>query len=126
MKAAMPVLVSLAGLGVAVVGLWGVAAPAVLTRTLDRWRPLTALPLTVTVRILVGLVFLVAAPECRLPTFVRLVGLLELAGAVTLLALGAGRLARFVEWCVQGPASFVRYWCLSALALGTLLLYAGA
>jgi hypothetical protein len=56
---------------------------------------------------------------------VCLIGFLEFGGAVALLALGAGRLERFVDWWLQRPSSFVRYWCLGAFALGMVILYAG-
>lgn len=126
MDATVPVLVSLAGLAVAAIGLLGVAAPATLTRFLGNWRVLTRLPVTFTLRIVFGCVFVLAASDCRLPSLVRLVGFLEFGGAAALLVLGAVRLEGFVEWWLQRPASFVRYWCVAAFALGILLLYAGA
>lgn len=121
----MPVLVSLAGIAVAVIGLGGVAAPRTLTRILGDWRMLTGLPVTFTLRMVFGFVFVVAAPDCRLPSLVRLVGFVEFGGAAGLLVLGAGRLERFVRWWLQRPNSFVRSWCLAAVALGILLLCAG-
>ena len=57
---------------------------------------------------------------------VRLVGLLELAGAAILLALGSERLQRFVEWWLSRTPLFVRYWCVVALAFGVLIACAGA
>ena len=126
MEVAWPVLVSLVGVAVAGVGLLGVAAPTNLTRLLGNWRVVTKLPVTLALRIVFGALFVSAAPECRLPTLVCLIGFLEFGGAVVLLGLGAGRLERFVEWWLQRPSSFVRFWCLAPLALGIVLFYAGA
>jgi hypothetical protein len=126
MNADLAILVSLAGFGVAGIGLLGVAAPTKLTRLLDNRRVLIGFPVTLAFRIVFGAIFVIAAPDCRLPTLVRLVGFLEFGGAVVLLGLGAGRLERFGEWWLQRPSSFVRYWCLGAFALGIALLYAGA
>ncbi len=126
MNANLSVLVSLAGLGVAGIGLLGVAAPTKLTRLLGNWRVLIGFPVTLALRIVFGVIFVIAAPDCRLPALVRLVGFLEFGGAVVLLGLGAGRLERFGEWWLQRPSSFVRYWCLAAFAFGIVLLYAGA
>jgi hypothetical protein len=125
MNEVLPLLVSLIGLAVAGVGLLGIAAPSRFTRTLDDWRVLTGLPVTFAVRIVTAAIFLVAAPDCRIPTLVRLIGFLEAGGAAVLLGLGAERLRRFVEWWLERSPAFVRCWCLGAFTLGIALLYAG-
>ena len=121
----MAFLVSLAGIGVAGIGLLGVATPSQLTNLLARWRVLTRLPVTLALRLGFGTLFVSAAPSCHFPGFVRLTGVLELIGALALVALGAARLQRFVEWWLGRPPSFVRYWGAAALAVGILLAYAG-
>jgi hypothetical protein len=118
-------LVFLAGVGVAGIGLLGVAAPSQLAGLLARWRVLTGLPVTLALRLGFGTLFVLAAPSCRFPGFVRLIGVLELVGAMALVVLGAARLQRFVEWWLVRPPSFVRVWCLVALAFGFSLAYAG-
>ena len=122
----MALIVSLTGIAVGAIGLLGVIAPSQLTHLLARWRVLTRLPVTVTLRMGLGALFLFAAPYCRLSDVVRIIGVLELAAAVVLLGLGSGRLQRFVTWWLERPPSFVRYWCSGALAFGILLVYAGA
>lgn len=87
---------------------------------------MTAFPVTVALRLAIGVLFLVAAPACRLPDLVRLVGVLELAGAAILIVSGAERLRRFVAWWLRRPRSFVRGWCLVAFLVGGVLAYAGA
>ena len=121
----MPFLVALIGFAVAAIGLFGIAAPSGLTRLLYTWRVLTELPVTLALRIVTGAIFVLAAPDCRLPTLVSAIGFVEFGGAAILLGLGAGRLERFVEWWLQRPPSFVRCWCIGPLALGILLVYAG-
>lgn len=118
--------VSLVGVAVAGVGLLGLASPVRLESLVARWRVLTRLPVTVSLRIGFAILFLSAAPLCRLPDLVRLVGILEVAGALTLLVLGSARLQRFVEWWLEQPPAFVRSWGCGALAFGGLLAYAGA
>jgi hypothetical protein len=122
----LAIIVSLAGVAVAAIGLLGVAAPGQLTHLLAGWRGLTSLPVTVALRLGFGALFLLAAPYCRLPDFVGVIGVLEFAGAAVLLALGSARLHRFVAWWLGRPALFVRAWCSAALAFGLLLAYAGA
>jgi hypothetical protein len=122
----LAVIVSLIGLAVAAIGLLGVAAPATLIDLLARWRVLTRLPVTLCLRVAFGILFLVAASNCRLPDLVRLVGILELFGATVLVAAGPKRLESFVTWWLQQSPAFVRYWCAGALAFGILLAYSGA
>ena len=122
----MALIVSLTGLAVAAIGLLGLAAPARLIDLLARWRVLTRLPVTLGLRFAFGILFLVAASDCRLPDLVRLVGILELFGVTVLLAAGPKRLEDFVAWWLQRSPAFVRYWCAGALAFGILLAYSGA
>lgn len=126
MNACLPYFVSLTGLVVLGVGLFGVVAPTNLVRVLADSRVVTRLPVTITIRLVVGTLFVMAAPVCRLPALVRLIGVLEFAGAAVLLGLGAGRLERFVVWWLERSPAFVRGWCLCAFAFGTVLVYAGA
>ena len=121
----LAVTVSLAGLAIAAIGLLGVAAPATLIDFLTRWRVLTRLPVTLGLRVAFGLLFLVAAPHCRLPDLVRVVGILELVGAAVLLVAGPEPLQSFATWWLQRSPAFVRYWCSGALAFGILLAYSG-
>lgn len=113
-------------MAVTAIGLLGVAAPRKMVGLLSSWRIVTGLPVTVSLRIGLGTLFLVAAPACRLPELVRLVGFGELVAAVVLLMFGAGRLRRFVAWWLERPVVFVRCWCSGALVLGVLLVYSGA
>ena len=126
LDASSAVIVSLAGAAVAAIGLLGLAAPTQLTNLLARWRILTGLRMTFGLRIGFGTLFLFAAPHCRLPDLVRLLGVLELSGAAVLLVLGAARLQRFVEWWLERSLSFVRSWCLAVFTFGILLVRAGA
>jgi hypothetical protein len=118
--------VSLVGVSVAAIGLLGAAAPDRLVALLAAQRVLTSLSATVALRIGFGALFVVAAPDCRLPGLVRFVGALEFVGAAVLLLLGAGRLRHFVEWWLGQPSSFVRRWCLGALIFGVAIAVAGA
>jgi hypothetical protein len=121
----MAVSVTIVGLGVAAIGLLGVLTPARLVGLLARWPALTRWPVTLGLRLAVGVLFLYAASHCRLPQLVRAVGILELAGAALLLAAGPEPLQRFVAWWLDRSTVFVRAWCSAAFAVGILLAYAG-
>jgi hypothetical protein len=122
----LAVIVSLAGIAVAAIGLLGVVAPGQLTLLIGSWRILTWLPVTAALRVGLGILFLAAASSCRVPDLVRAVGILEFAGATGLLVLGSERLRRFVAWWLSRPPLFIRCWCLTAIAFGILLAYSGA
>ena len=59
----MAVLVSLAGIAVAGIGLLGVAAPNQLASLLARWRVLIGLSVTLALRLGFGALFVVTAPS---------------------------------------------------------------
>jgi hypothetical protein len=121
------ILVSLCGVAIGGVGLLGVVAPTVLTRLLSRWRVVIRLPVTFALRIIFGSIFVIAAPDCRLPSVVSFIGWFEFGFALVLLGSGAERLDRFGDWWLQQPRSFVRRWCLlGGTPIGVVLVYAGA
>ena len=122
----LAVMVSLVGLAVAAIGLFGIAAPAALTDFLARRRVLTQLPVTLGMRVILGNFFLVAARDCLWPRFVGVVGILELVAGVALLVAGRKPLESFVTWWLRQSPAFVRCWCAGALAFGILLAYSGA
>ena len=127
MNPSWALLVLLCGLAVGGVGLLGVVAPTTLTRLLSRWRVVIRLPVTLAIRIIFGSIFVIAAPDCRLPALVSILGWFEFGGALVLLGLGAERLDRFGDWWLQQPPSFVRRWCLlGGTPIGVFLVYAGA
>ncbi len=99
--------------------------PVLVTQIAGNPSALVGLPLTATLRLAVGILFLAAAPQCRLPYLVLAIGVLEIAGVAVLLVLGAERLRRFAEWWTTRPPRFIRCWCTAAFSFGALLAYAG-
>ena len=121
----MAIGVTLAGLGVAAVGLLGLVAPGRLVDGLAGWPILTRLSTTVVLRVGFGAVFISGAADCRFPAFVLALGIGELASALALLVLGSRRLEGFVAWWLAKSHAFVRRWCSGALAIGLVIAYAG-
>jgi hypothetical protein len=80
--------------------------------------------LAIGLRVALGVVLLAAAPECRFPTAIRVLGFVALIAAASGLLLGRARLEAFVGWWLDRPAGFVRGWCVVALAFGGFLIYA--
>jgi hypothetical protein len=122
----MAFVVSLFGVLIAAIGLVGVVQPSRLVRTLADWGAQKRLGVAVAVRLVMGVVLLIAAPSCRLPEVVRVVGVIALVAALVLPLLGSKRFEAFVGWWFARPPGFIRGWSLVAVAFGALLLYSGA
>lgn len=122
----MALVVSLIGAAIAAIGLLGVVYPTRLMERIDRWQPAGRLWVGVAVRLVVGIVFVLAADGCRMPQLVRVVGVIAIVAAVVLALLGPARFETFVRWWLGLPAAFTRIWAAVAVAFGGLLLYAGA
>ena len=78
----------------------------------------------IAVRIVFGLVFVVAAPDCARPQVIRVLGLIALAAAGVIAIMGRERLDAFVGWLADKPASFVSAWLLTGVAFGLLVVWA--
>ncbi len=78
------------------------------------------------VRVAIGVLFLLAAPSCRLPVVVQVVGILALIAALAIFLIGRTRLDSFLTWWLGRPQSLIRSWSIVAIGFGALLIYAGA
>ncbi len=122
----MAVLVSIVGALAAVVGLMGLANPKVIVNLVKYCEGPMRFRLAVGVRLVMGVVFLIAAPACRLPVVVQVLGVIAIVAAFVLLIVGQKRLDTFITWWLSRPPAVVRVAALFALAFGALLIYAGA
>ena len=121
----MAIIVSAVGVVIAVIGAIGVASPHKLITLLDHVQSPTRFWLAVFMRVVLGVVFLVVAPDCRLPLVVQIVGVVSLVAAFGILALGRKRLDAFIGWWLRRSPALFRLWASAAIAFGTLLVYAG-
>jgi hypothetical protein len=122
----MATLVAVFGGAIAVVGATGVASPAALMRLVNSvWRSERGVYLAVAIRLILGVVLIVAAPSCRFPGVVRIIGIVSVVAALIIPFLGFERLRAIVDWWLSRPHGFVRAWALLAMALGGFLVYAG-
>jgi hypothetical protein len=122
----MTVLVVIFGALIAALGAAGVASPRVLIGFVDSaWRSPRGIYGIVAARLVLGVVLVVAAPDCRFPEIVRVLGILSLVSAVLLPLLGRERLRPMIEWWISRPGGFIRAWSLVAVAFGIFVGYAG-
>jgi len=113
------------GIAVALLGAMGLVRPTGLIRFVETaWQSSTGFYLAVTVRVVLGVILIVAAPDCRFPDVVRILGIVSLIAAAVAAILGHERLRSFVEWWIGRPAGFIRGWSVAAVAFGCFLVYA--
>ena len=121
----MPLLVALFGALIAAFAATGVASPATLLRAVSSfWSDGRGMWIAVVMRLVLGALLIVAAPDCRFPGAVRVLGFISIAAAVALPLIGTERVNTLVTWWTARPFSFIRAWSLLGVAFGAFLVYA--
>ena len=87
-------------------------------------RRVALFPMAVIGRALIGLLLILAAPHCRVPVVILVMGIASVAAAVVLLAIGRVRFAAFIEGWFKRPPGLLRLLAVAAVALGWLLVWA--
>jgi hypothetical protein len=110
---------------VAGLGVLGVVRPAALMGLVERpWRSPAGLYLAFAIRAALGVLLVAAASSTRFPRIIGALGLVSLAAAALIPALGHARMRRFVEWWAARPAGLLRALSAGACAFGAFLVYA--
>ena len=120
----MITLIKAFGILIIVLSLWGLVFPEKLagnvTSTVRKpWGPGFA----VIVRVALGALFIVAAPQTGNPVIFKILGYLMLVAAVLILVLGRDRLARMTAYIAGRGASTLRAWLLLGLAFGAAVFW---
>ena len=121
----MTLVVALVGLLIGGVGLFGMAQPKRLVAWVVSVWSKDRLWFAVATRLALGALLIYAAPECRAPQAVRVLGVIAVLAAVGLVFLGSERMNAFVVWWTERPAAIVRGWSSAGVLLGAFLVYAG-
>ena len=121
----MAIIVSIFGILIILIGVMGIAKPQRLIDFFEHWHGPTRFWIAILVRVVLGVALLAVAPTCRLPMFVRILGVISLVAALGILILGRARLDSFIRWWLMRPA-LIRFSAIVAVAFGVLLVYAGA
>ncbi len=100
-----------------------VVAPGVLLRFLERVNTQAGHWPAVVVRLVAGIVFVVAAPQCRAPDFILIAGVVAIIAA-GLIALAGRRRRGHVAWFRALHPLVIRAWALGALAIDALIVFA--
>ena len=74
-------------------------------------------------RILVGILFLLAASQSRVVWVIVTIGILVLLGSITIFILGLERVKSMLRWSQARSLPVLRLIALLAIAIGVLILY---
>ncbi len=118
-------LIAVRVVGVLIVGM-GVAfllKPKLYKQYVAFWQPGKRLYLGAILAILIGVVFLLAATQCRLVGFIIGLGILCLVKGVMLFTLGREKIESILKWYQARSLLVLRFIGLIAIAFGALLIY---
>jgi len=121
----MNLVVSAVGVAIGLLAAFGIFAPLRAAAWLRDLRPTTRYAVAVLQRLVIGGLFVAAAPSCRTPRIIFGLGLLTLAAALVILVLGPKRLDGLVNWWLDLPATVLAMTFAGAAVLGCFLVYAG-
>ena len=101
------------------------AAPERLKRMLRVFLEKQALGLAAGIRIVVGILFLMAASDTRAPSFITAMGILFLLAGVAIPFIGSARIERLATWWLEKPDWVLRAWAVAAGTLGGVFVWCG-
>ena len=118
-------VVSAFGLLLLAVGVIGVFNPKAVIARLQAMTPNVRMGIAVGVRLLMGVLFLLAAGDTRHPTVITVLGWIALVAALLLPLFGTRRLDAMVAWWFERPQGLLRFQFSAALAFAVYLIWAG-
>jgi hypothetical protein len=121
----MNIIVSVIGWVLVAEGLLGIIRPHLMLEQFLGWSPDLRLYATVGSRIVIGLLLFFAAPSCRLPRVIRIIGIIMFVAGFVYIFIGASRLGSIVEWISGKPSLVIQLLYLLAIILGGFLVYSG-
>jgi len=120
----MAALVKLLGI---LIGGFGVAYfvnPGIIKQYMAFWKNKKRLLMGGVLSLAIGIIFLLAASQCRWTGFIVVFGILSLAKGIWLLATPQEKLLSMLNWWTKKPITFLRVHALFAVIFGVLLIYA--
>ena len=75
------------------------------------------------IKTLVGIIFLLAATECKIPFVIAVMGILFVMSLVICLAMGDKKIKSWIEVWEAKTEDFVKVWSLVTIAIGALITF---
>jgi len=119
----MVIFVKIFGILIAVMGIIFLINQKVMKQYLSFWRQEKRIRIGGIVSILFGIIFLIAAPQCRLTEFITVLGIWSIIKGVLLLTLAQKKINVYLDWWLSKSTSATRFLGLVVLAFGALVFY---
>lgn len=75
------------------------------------------------IRLLLGIILIAAAPQCRWSGMVLFLGILIFVGGILIFTLGKDKMQAWINWWNEKPPHVMRLLFMTTIGFGLLLLY---
>ncbi len=120
----MVIAVRLIGIMIAAMGLTLALSPKGAKQAFDFFSQGKRIYWVGILRILFGIIFLLAASVCRWPEIIRVLGVLFIIAGSFIFILGIRKIKLVLEWWSKKPPLLLRFLTLLAVFFGVLIVYA--
>ena len=121
----MSAIVVIVGLIIFGMGIAVLIQPGTLRKMLQVFLAKHWWSLVTVIRVVVGILLMLAASKSRAPTFIIAVGILFVLSGTPLPLLGTPRIERLAGWWLERSNTTLRLWGLLAAAFGAVILWSG-
>lgn len=119
----MLILVKFIAIVIVGMGILFLLSPKITKPFIGFWKQGKRLYIAGILRISFGIIFLLAASECRLVGIIVALGILFLIGGILIFMLGLERLKSILNWLDRRSFLALRFIGLAVIAIGALVLY---
>jgi len=119
----MTVLVKLFGIFALIFGIAIAIKPLIINKYFSFCKKGNYLKIGGIIAILVGIIFLIAAPGCRLAWLITILGIWSIIKGILLLVVSREKLFAYLDWWQSKPSSALRILGVITIIIGGLLIY---
>ena len=119
----MKIIITLFGAFICLAGLVMLISPQKFKDVMNNITDQTLFLSAVIVRIIIGAILLLEAPNLKFTSVIEFIGSIILLSAFILLLIGSKRLRRMIDWFMKLSDDFYRACSVVAFAFGAFLIY---
>lgn len=116
-------IVALFGVLIILASAWGTADPRGLIRVVRRFATPAGYAFAIGVRLLLGAVSVLAAPDSLLPAFLYAIGGIAIAAALVLLLMGRPRFEQLIQWVAGWNPAYTRVALVFGMLFGVAMVW---
>jgi cell division protein FtsW (lipid II flippase) len=119
----MKLVIVVIGIAFVCMGAFYLVKPTALTRIIEFFKQGKRMYLAAAIRLVLAVIFLLAARECYLPWVIGLLGMVFLASSLVIFAAGPEKLRPMMDWVQKRITSLAKPAGILIVLLGTLIIY---